>query len=98
MDKIQENPHYSLLRYLRGDEKKLREYMGILSQCVTASDVAQKVIRPIYINENSNNLTSKDICKRDFYTPIASLASEKSGRRINAHTLYYHINNHVKDW
>lgn len=99
MVKTQDSPHSALLCYLGGDEQKLHYYMEVLSRCVTAYDVAQKVVHPIFVEANDNDLTPDTVCKVKFYGPIAALASEvRGGRPLKPNTLYYHISNHVRVW
>ena len=52
MDNSQISSRESLLGYLGGDEKKLEYYLGLLATCKKPFDVADRVIRPIYVNED----------------------------------------------
>ena len=52
MDISQISSRESLLGYLGGDEKKLEYYLGLLATCKKPFDVADRVIRPIYVNED----------------------------------------------
>lgn len=51
MDNSQISSREALLGYLGGDEKKLEYYLGLLATCKKPFDVADRVIRPIYVNE-----------------------------------------------
>lgn len=99
MDKTQEAHFSALLRYLKGDECKLRSYLEPLPYCVNAFDVVYKVIRPIYMNEYGDDITSESIRKKAFYGPLAALASNVvPGRPVKPATLYYHICENVGSW
>ena len=49
MTQVQAEARETLLHYLGGDKEKLEQYLSTLSTCITAYEVAQKVIRPIYL-------------------------------------------------
>lgn len=83
------------LAFLGGDEEKLRHYLGILSTCHKPYDVADRVIKPIFLN---GDVDGKDLCTESFYGTIADLAPTRNGRGINHKSLYYHINKNLGDW
>ena len=92
MDEKQIKSRETLLAYLGGDEEKLNNYLEKLSCCNKAFDVADRVIKPIYIYEG---LSPKTICSRDFYGPIAYLSSTVYGKKIKSDALYYHISSNL---
>ena len=95
MDNSQISSRESLLGYLGGDEKKLEYYLGLLATCKKPFDVADRVIRPIYVNED---IDSKVFTTNAFYGSIACLAPEMRGRKLKPNTLYYHIPAHLSLW
>ena len=95
MDNSQISSRESLLGYLGGDEKKLEYYLGLLATCKKPFDVADRVIRPIYVNED---IDSKVFTTNAFYGPIACLAPEMRGRKLKPNTLYYHITANLSRW
>lgn len=84
MDNSQISSRESLLGYLGGDEKKLEYYLGLLATCKKPFDVADRVIRPIYVNED---IDSKVFTTNAFYGSIACLAPEMRGRKLKPNTL-----------
>ena len=58
-------------------------------------DVADRVIRPIYVNED---IDSKVFTTNAFYGSIACLAPEMRGRKLKPNTLYYHITANLSRW
>lgn len=95
MDNSQISSRESLLGYLGGDEKKLEYYLGLLATCKKPFDVADRVIRPIYVNED---IDSKVFTTNAFYGSIACLAPEMRGRKLKPNTLYYHITANLSRW
>ena len=95
MDNSQISSREALLGYLGGDEKKLEYYLGLLATCKKPFDVADRVIRPIYVNED---IDSKVFTTNAFYGPIACLAPEMRGRKLKPNTLYYHITANLSRW
>ena len=95
MDNSQISSRESLLGYLGGDEKKLEYYLGLLATCKKPFDVADRVIRPIYVNED---IDSKVFTTNAFYGSIACLAPEMRGRKLKPNTLYYHITANLSLW
>ena len=95
MDNSQISSRESLLGYLGGDEKKLEYYLGLLATCTKPFDVADRVIRPIYVNED---IDSKVFTTNAFYGSIACLAPEMRGRKLKPNTLYYHITANLSRW
>ena len=83
MDNSQISSRESLLGYLGGDEKKLEYYLGLLATCKKPFDVADRVIRPIYVNED---IDSKVFTTNAFYGSIACLAPD------------YHITANLSRW
>ena len=94
MDNSQISSRESLLGYL-GGEKKLEYYLGLLATCKKPFDVADRVIRPIYVNED---IDSKVFTTNAFYGSIACLAPEMRGRKLKPNTLYYHITANLSRW
>lgn len=45
-------PRDLLLQYLGGDEEKLERYLRLLAACASAFEVADCVVRRIYVEEN----------------------------------------------
>lgn len=95
MDEKQVKSREILLGYLGGDEDKLEQYISKLAICHEAADVAERVIRPIYINEN---ISDEVICKKAFYGSILYLAAEEFKKDIKANTMYYQITSKIKGW
>ena len=95
MDNSQISSRESLLGYLGGDENKLEYYLGLLATCKKPFDVADRVIRPIYVNED---IDSKVFTTNAFYGSIACLAPEMRGRKLKPNTLYYHITANLSRW
>lgn len=95
MDNSQISSREALLGYLGGDEKKLEYYLGLLATCKKPFDVADRVIRPIYVNED---IDSKVFTTNAFYGSIACLAPEMRGRKLKPNTLYYHITANLSRW
>lgn len=85
----------ALLGYLGGDEKKLEYYLKQLATCKRAFDVADRVIRPIYVSEN---ISSKVFTMNAFYGCVACLAPEIRGKELKPKTLYYHITTNLSQW
>lgn len=81
--------------YLNGDAEKLGYYLHLLSTCRKAFEVADRVVKPIYLNEN---IAYETLSKSAFYAPIASLATDSKGKQINPKTLYYHISANQSKW
>ena len=69
--------------------------MGLLATCKKPFDVADRVIRPIYVNED---IDSKVFTTNAFYGSIACLAPEMRGRKLKPNTLYYHITANLSRW
>lgn len=96
MDEKQVKSRNILLGYLGGNEEKFDRYLSQLAICQKAYDVADRVIRPIYINEA---IKKEDVCKRNFYGSILDYAAATYEKKFNADTLYYHIYTKVeKEW
>lgn len=95
IDNSQISSREALLGYLGSDEEKLEYYLGLLASCKKAFDVADRVIRPIYVNEG---IDSKVFTTNAFYGPIACLAPEMRGRELKPNTLYYHITANLSRW
>lgn len=79
----------ALLGYLGGDEQKLEYYLKQLATCKKAFDVADRVIRPIYVSEN---ISSKVFTMNAFYGCVACLAPVIRGKRTQSENivLSYH--------
>lgn len=95
MDNSQISSREALLGYLGGDEEKLEYYLGLLATCKKAFDVADRVIRPIYVNED---IDPRVFTTNAFYGPLACLAPEMRGRKLKPNTLYYHITANLSRW
>lgn len=95
MDNTAETSREALLGYLGGDAEKLEYYLRLLATCKNAFDVANRVIRPIYVNED---IDSKVFTMNAFYGSVACLAPEMRGEKLKPCTLYYHITKNLSRW
>lgn len=95
MTQIQAEARETLLHYVGGDKNKLEQYLTTLSTCISAYEVAQKVIRPIYLE---GNVDDKELGRQTFYRPIVELAPMIHGKPLKLATLYYHIIQNSSDW
>ena len=74
------------LCWLLHDEKKARSYADILSACTSYADIAQKVVRPMYVSGEIDILRARS---EKFLGLLISLAClDKPG---NAHSAAYHV-------
>lgn len=95
MENITMSSREILQGYLNGDAEKLGYYLHLLSTCKKAFEVADRVVKPIYLNEN---IAYETLSKSAFYAPIASLATDSKGKQIKPKTLYYHISANQSKW
>lgn len=84
-----------LLGYLDNDCEKLDKYSGILSTCHKPYDVANRVIKPMFME---GDIDKDDIGKEDYYGTLADLVEVQNNRHIPHKSLYYHINIRLQDW
>lgn len=85
----------ALLDFLGGDEVRLRHYLNILATCRKPYDVADRVVKPIFLNEGVGD---KTLGMKSFYGVIADLAPKHNGMGLNHKSLYYHINGNLGNW
>ena len=95
MTQVQAEARETLLHYLGGDKEKLEQYLSTLSTCITAYEVAQKVIRPIYLE---GKVEKAKLNRQSFYRPIVELAPMIHGKPLKLATLYYHIIQNSSKW
>ncbi len=95
MKKSLKSPREILLGYLGGSEKKLDFYLNRLASCSKPFDVAERVIKQMYIEEG---IDQKELCMRAFYGPIVGLAPMMRGEKLKESTLYYHITENLSRW
>lgn len=88
-------PRDLLLRYLGGDEEKLERYLRFLAACASAFEVADRVVRRVYVEEN---IPHEVFTKESFYGLFAALAPEMKNGSLKPKTLYYHIAKHLPEW
>lgn len=88
-------PRDLLLQYLGGNEQKLAHYLGLLAACASAFEVADKVVRRVYVEEN---IPHEVFTKESFYGLFAALAPEMKNGSLKPKTLYYHIAKHLPEW
>lgn len=91
----QEELELKLLNWLNGDREKYTTYAIILSTCTKPKDVANKVVKPMFIE----GFISKDeISKIAYYGTLAKLVGYYNGHRIAPKSLYYHIITELPKW
>ena len=74
------------LCWLLHDEQKARSYADTLSACTSYADIAQKVVRPMYVSGEIDRLRA---CSEKFLGLLIPLAClDRSG---NAHSAAYHV-------
>lgn len=88
MDEKQVKSREILLGYLGGDKDKLERYLSKLAICHKPYDVADRVIRPIYVNED---ISPDEVCKKIFYGSILDFAAAEYQKEIKAESVYHHI-------
>lgn len=88
-------PRDLLLQYLGGDEEKLERYLRLLAACASAFEVADCVVRRIYVEEN---IPHEVFTKESFYGLFAALAPEMKNGPLKPKTLYYHIKKYHSKW
>ena len=88
-------PRDLLLQYLGGNEQKLAHYLDLLAACASAFEVAGKVVRRVYLEEDIPHEVFK---KESFYGLFAALAPDMKGGPLKPKTLYYHIAKHLPEW
>ncbi len=88
-------PRDLLLQYLGGNEQKLAHYLDLLAACASAFEVAGKVVRRVYLEEDIPHEVFK---KESFYGLFAVLAPDMKGGPLKPKTLYYHIAKHLPEW
>ena len=88
-------PRDLLLRYLGGDEEKLERYLRLLAACASAFEVADRVVRRVYVEEN---IPHEVFTKESFYGLFATLAPMMKNGSLKPKTLYYHIAKHLPEW
>ena len=88
-------PRDLLLQYLGGDEEKLERYLRLLAACASAFEVADCVVRRIYVEEN---IPHEVFTKESFYGLFAALAPEMKNGSLKPKTLYYHIKKYHSKW
>lgn len=84
-----------LLGYLGGDKEKLEHYEYVLENCCKPFDVADRVIRPMYVEDG---LSADALNREAFYGAVAELATLRAKKEFKAKSLYYHINENVSEW
>lgn len=84
-----------LLNRLEGNQEKYCKYTNLLSLCTKPVDVADKVVRPMFID----GYISKDgISKKYYYGTLAELVEHYNGHHIAPKSLYYHIIAKLSKW
>lgn len=84
-----------LLNLFNGDQEKYAKYATILSTCTKPDEVANRVVKPMFIE----GYVSKDeISKKAFYGTLAELVECYNGHRIAPKSLYYHITANLSEW
>lgn len=84
-----------LLNQLQGDREKFNRYIRILSTCTKPLDVADKVIKPMFLE---GSVSEKEISTKAYYGTLASLVRQLNQHHIALKSIYYHINGKFSQW
>ena len=91
----QQELELTLLNRLHNDREKFDKYIGILSTCTKPYDVADKVIKPMFLE---GSVSKDEIGTNVYYGTLAELVEHLNHHHIAPKSIYYHINAKLSSW